>query len=271
MTAICIIFTAELYLCYMKRFFLFVSLLSLGVSQAFAQDDLFGKTKQAARNGVLFNVNGAYDMPGADMAKRFGNSFRIGPAILYKTKTNWMFGAKMDFIFGNKITQDSFLINITDKYGSFLNQDGVRTGVKTYERGYLVGIQGGRIFNTSKKNADNGILVLTSVGFMQHKINIFDKNKTIPQLRNAYKKGYDRLSNGIFIEQYIGYTYFANNALVNFNIGLDIAAGFTKGRRDYLYDVMRPDNKQRVDILFGIRAGWYIPVFKRKSEELFFE
>jgi len=59
--------------------------------------------------------------------------------------------------------------------------------------------------------------------------------------------------------------------LLNFTIGVDALFGFTQDRRDYLYDVMRPDNQQRLDILFGLRGGWFIPIFKRKSEDILFE
>lgn len=147
---------------------------------------------------------------------------------------------------------------------------GERAGVPMYERGYMAGLSAGRIFPLTKRNPDNGIMVLTSVGFMQHKINIFVKQQDIPQLKEEYKKGYDRLTNGLFLEQYVGYTYFARDGLLNFHIGLDAAFGFTQGRRDFLFDVKRPDDKARMDILFGIRGGIYIPLFKRKSEELIF-
>jgi hypothetical protein len=153
----------------------------------------------------------------------------------------------------------------------FINIDGQRIGVPVYERGYAVGLAAGKIFSHSKSHPDNGIMVLTTAGFMQHRINIFDKDKTVMQLRGDYLKGYDRLSNGLFLEQFIGYIYFSNNKLINFNIGLDIMAGFTQGRRDYLYDVMRPDHAKRLDLLYGVRAGWFIPMFKRHSEDLMFE
>ena len=111
----------------------------------------------------------------------------------------------------------------------------------------------------------------TGIGFVQHKINIYERDNAIPQVRGDYKKGYDRLTNGLYIEQYAGYNHFSDNGLVNFHIGLNIMAGFTQGRREYLFDVMRKDDKSRVDILFGIRGGWYIPIFKRKSEDYYFE
>lgn len=238
---------------------------------AYAQDELFGSNKQPTRKGLIIGINGNLDFPGGDMAKRFGTSYRVGGSLQYKTTKNWLFGAKFDFILGNNIKDDSLMINLKDANGQVIAQDGQRIGVGTFQRGYMVGVQAGKIINIGKKNGDNGILFLTGVGFMQHKINIFDRTQSTPQLNKTMKKGYDRLTNGMHLEQYIGYAYFANNGLVNFNIGLNIAAGFTKGRRDYLYDVMRADNQSRFDLLFGIKAGWYIPVFKRKSEEIFFE
>jgi len=253
----------------------FIILFLMSAHLGFAQADLFGTTDSAkARKGVLITANGQFDLPAADMAKRFGNSYRIGGAITYKTKKGWLYGAKIDFILGAVIREDSLMINIKDQYGDFLNQSGQRIGVPIYERGYAIGLEFGKILPLSKKsylrNPDNGLMLLTSAGFLQHKIDIFDKDKSVPQLRDQYLKGYDRLTNGMYVEQYVAYTYFARDGLLNFHIGLDAMFGFTKDRRDYLYDVMRTDNKQRLDILFGIRGGWYIPIFKRKSEELNF-
>ncbi len=255
----------------MKKIILIASGIALVASHAFAQDDLFGNEKMKPRKGFVLGVNGNLDFPAADMAKRFGTSYRVGGAVYYKTKSNWMFGPKLDFILGNKIKEDSLMINMRDDTYQLINQDGQRMRVQIYERGYLAGVQVGKIFNTSKKNSDIGILVMTGVGIMQHKINLYDKDKSIPQLRGDYRKGYDRLTNGMYVEQYVGYNFFDNGGALNFHIGLDITAGFTQGRRNYLYDVMRADNASRVDILFGIRGGWYIPIFKRKSEEFFFE
>lgn len=236
-----------------------------------AQKDLFEKTKLAPRKGFLLGANGAFDMPGADLANRFGNGYRLGPSMHYKTKSNWIFGIKLDFTNGDQIKEDSLFAGIEDKSGTLINQDGLRLGVNTYRRGFMTGVEAGRIFNTSKTNSDNGILVMTGIGFMQHKILIQDKGESILSIRGDYKKGYDRLANGIYLEQYLGYIFLSNNSLINFHIGLDVAVGFTQGRRDFLYDVRRAGNEKRTDIMFGVRGGWYLPMFKRKSEEFFFE
>ncbi len=256
-------------------------LLSLFITAAVSaqdKDKLFGGEAPKPRNGFIISGSGDFDIPAGDMAKRFGVSYRLGPAVLYKTTSNWLFGAKWDFIVGGTIKEDSLMINITDRYSAksgslyeFINNSGQRVGIPVYERGYAAGISVGKIIPRNKLHPDNGLTLLATVGFMQHRLNIFDKDKAVPQLRGALVKGYDRLTNGAFVEGYVGYSYFSQFQLVNFTIGIDALAGFTQGRRDYLYDVMHGDNKQRLDVLYGIRAGWFIPVFKRRSEDLLFE
>lgn len=264
----------------MNKFFWAISFLFFTVSVT-AQDKekLFnaGQTRHV-KKGFILNANGDFDVPGGDLAKRFGYSYRFGPALLYKTEANWMFGAKVDFISGGIVKQDSLMINIRDKYSTqstnlyeLIDNNGNRVGIPVYERGYAIGLEAGKILKLSDERPDNGILLMTTGGFIQHKIYIWDKNKNVSQLQGDYIKGYDRLTNGLFLEQYAGYIYFAKNGLLNFTLGLDALFGFTQGRRDYLYDVMRPDNQQRLDILFGVRGGWFIPIFRKKSEEMMFE
>ena len=255
----------------MKQLLILFFLL-IGFSKIQAQEELFGKMDSVshARSGFIIGVNSAFDIPAADMAKRFGLAYRLGPSIQYKTENNWMFGVKGEFMLSGNVNEDSLFYNIKDAYGGFINSSGQRTKVATYERGYIVGITAGKIFQIGKRNKDNGILVQSGIGFMQHKIKIFDKNNAIYALQGNYVKGYDRLANGLYIEQYVGYNYMSHKGYANFHIGLDIVAGFTQGRRDWLFDVMRPDNQKRLDVMFGIRGGWYIPIFKHKVEEMLF-
>jgi len=264
----------------MHRIFTLFLLLIVTSASAQDKDKLFGTSeKPEPKHGFILAGNGDFDVPGGDIAKEFGLSYRLGAAVLYKTTKNWVFGLKCDFMLGNVVRQDSLMINIRDRYSTadnthvyeFINNNGEREGVPIYERGYMIGLQAGKIISLNPRRPDNGIVLLTSVGFIQYKIDIYNDNKDIPELQGAYLKGYDRLTNGSFLEEYVGYIYFAKNKLLNFTLGLDGLVGFTRDRRSYLYDVMRTDNAQRVDFLFGLRGGWFIPIFKRKSEELLFE
>ncbi|NDC41972.1 MAG: hypothetical protein EBZ77_10545, partial [Chitinophagia bacterium] len=125
------------YLCIMKLLLYCVVFTGL-LSAAHAQESLFGVDSSIkAHKGFILTGNVSFDVPQADMAKRFGNSYRVGPAILYKTTSNWLFGAKFDFLLGNRIKEDSLLINVRDKYNTsfngriieMLNVNGERTNV----------------------------------------------------------------------------------------------------------------------------------------------
>lgn len=255
----------------MKFAALLPAVLLLTTSIASAQDDLFGATKEPARKGIVIGLNAGGDLPGGDMAKRFGASFRVGPSFLYKTERNFLFGLKADFIFGNQVHEDSLLAGVKDANGFFINNNGQRIGVTIYERGYAIGIEGGKIFPLSKNNQNSGLLLMTGTGFIQHKITLSDNDNSIYQIQGDYKKGYDRLTNGWYLEQFAGFNRFDPKGFLNFHIGLNVMAGFTRGRRDYLFDVRRPDDAPRIDLLFGIRGGFYIPVFKKKGEDIYFE
>lgn len=251
-----------------KLLILFLFITSI---RANAQDDLFGEKKTSTNKGFIIGVNFHLDFPSADMAKRFGNSIRVGPSIQYKTTNNYFIGFSWDFLNGGNIKEDSLLCNITDASGQVLNQAGQKIGLSVLERGYTTGLQFGKLFNVSKHNGDNGILWMNTLGFIQYKINIYNKDNAVPQLKSDYLKGYDRLANGWFIEEYLGYAVFAKNELINFHVGVSCLLGFTQGRRDYWYDVMRPGNEKRTDVLMGLHIGWYIPIFHRENTEFSFE
>jgi hypothetical protein len=210
------------------------------------------------------------DLPMADMAKRFGANYRVGLGIKYKTENNWIFGVKGEFIITNKVREDSLLQNVKTAQGSTISLSGDLLNIGVFGRGYIIGLQAGKIIPKLQINVNSGPTLLTSVGFMQHKIRLFDRDNAFPQLKGDYKKGYDRLTNGIYIEQFIGYSYFSVNKLINFYAGFHVTWGFTKGRRDYLFDVARTDNARRNDILTGFKFGWVLPMYKKNVEETYY-
>jgi len=107
-------------------------------------------------------------------------------------------------------------------------------------------------------------------GYMQHKINIYDVGKNVPQLNNDFKKGYDRLTGGFGLNQFIGYLHLSNNKIANFYAGFEFNQAFTKGMRGYQYDLMKEDNIKRTDIQIGFRIGWILPLYKRLNEYYYY-
>lgn len=241
------------------------------VSQAQQDEDLFGPMGGGAtKQGFLIGAQGGYDIPFGDMAKNFGPSWRVGGSLQYRLQNNWQFGVKGDFLFGTDMRDDSLLWNLKDVSGFYLNDEGRRVGMEIAERGYMLGLTGGKMFPFSKAHPNRGLLVQLTAGFMQHKVFYFNLQDNFAQLRGDYKKGYDRLTNGVFIEPYIGYQHFSENGLVNFHVGVGATLGFTAGRRDWQLDLARPYNQSRLDGLFGIRAGWYFAIYKKRSEDVFY-
>lgn len=238
----------------------------------FAQSTAKNQKKEADKPNAIWNIDvvGSVEKPGADMAKRFGTSYRIGLAIKKKNEKNWIYGAKLDFLTGNKMRDDSLLNNLTVSQGGIITRNGQLYNVGTFLRGYLIGVQVGKIFPILQVNPNSGPMMLASVGFMQYKINFFDRDNSFPQLTKEYKKGYDRLTNGIYIEDFIGYQYFDKRKYINFYVGLNLVWGFTQGRRDYLFDLQRSDKGARNDLLTGLKLGWVLPIYKKNMEEVYY-
>ena len=140
----------------------YLSVLVFAVCSAgttYAQDDLFGSEKVPVRHGFIFGANGDFDLPGGDMAKRFGESFRIGPSLMYQTESNWLFGMKGDFIFGNKIKEPDYMANVRGADGMFITGNSDRENVGYFERGYTLGVHAGRIIPLKKHQTNTGLLV----------------------------------------------------------------------------------------------------------------
>jgi hypothetical protein len=138
-----------------------------------------------------------------------------------------------------------------------------------YERGFTVSANAGRMFALNKKRPNCGIVFKLGLGFIQHKIRIEVIGNNVPQLSKEYKKGYDRLSNGFLLSQNLGYLYLSSNRLVNLYFGLECMEGFTQSRRSFDYDKMQRDTNKRLDILYGAKVAWILPLYKQAPKEYY--
>jgi len=239
---------------------------------------LLAQKKEQEAGSRIWNLEfkTAYDVPFADMAVRFGNSFRIGTGIKLKTKSNWIFDIEHTFIVGGKVKEPGLLQNVVTNNGGIVNLFGEEVNPGIFQRGYMTGIQVGKILPYLNHNTNSGLTVHSGIGFMQYKINLFDQDNNIgpimqdPNSGVDYKKGYDRLTNGIYLKQFLGYTHYSNNKLINFVTGIDFIYSFNQGRRDFLFDVQKPGNEKRSDILIGYNFTWILPIYKRNVEETYY-
>lgn len=218
-------------------------------------------------------ISGSYSfqIPGGDLDERFGTSSSIGPSFMLKTKQNILLGVDFDFIFGNKIKQSGVFDSILTSNGKFINKYGEFAKVLITERGFFLGGKIGKIIPVFTSNPNSGILVTIRGGLLQHKIRIDNENNNVPQILDDYKKGYDRLTNGFSLTEFIGYMYFSKSQIANFYAGVEFYQAWTENRRTIDFATMNHDDKQRHDYLYTFKIGWVIPIIKRQPKEFYFD
>jgi len=243
-----------------------ISLLFFCVSKGFGQK---GTVRDSSIFAPMVSMNyGAY-IPGGELAKRFGLASGIGISANFKTASSWILGFDYTFQFSNRVKENDVLSNIQTSEGYVLNSNGDPANVILFKRGHLAKFNFGRMFPVIGPNPNSGITVLLGIGYWQHKMRIDTNSDFVPQLTTDLKKGYDRLTSGVVINQFIGYYHLSNSKLVNFFIGIDLNQGFLKGRRSYIIDQMTEGNEKRIDLQYGLKAGWILPIYKRSPEQFY--
>ena len=220
-------------------------------------------------SATLITASFAYQFPGGDMARRFKSSSSIGGGLYYKTKSNLLLGGEAHFIFGGTPKENGILDSIrTGKTseGGVIDGNGQVADIRMYERGFDWSVKVGKIFPLHSTNMNSGLFFTFGAGFLQHKIRIENLGNRAPQVAPDYREGYDRLSNGMMINETAGFFFMGDKRLANFYGALDLVQGFTTGRR-YNFDQMHLDDSKRFDMLIGIRFGWMIPVKSREPDD----
>ncbi len=217
----------------------------------------------------LITVSYAYQMPGGDMAKRFKNNSSLGAGFLRKTRFNILVGFDFHFMMGGNPKENTVLSSILTSNGEIIDDNGMVADIRMYERGYEFGVKGGKLFSMKSINPNSGFFGTMGIGFMQHKIRIESIGNNASQLTKEYKEGYDRMTNGLMLAQTLGFMYMGEKRLTNVYLAIEVIEGFTQGRR-YNFDQMKLDNAKRMDLLYGIRFGWMIPLQSKEPEEFYF-
>lgn len=226
--------------------------------------------KDSAIQFTFVGMNFGLYMPGGDLADRFGNNTMIGFDLTRKTKKNLIYSISGGFIFGNDVKEPGLMSQITTSTGFVIGADGLLADVRVYERGYQFSANIGKIFPVSQINPNSGIMVMAGPGFMQHKIRIESIGNTTPQLEDDYRKGYDRLSNGWELHEFVGFVSFGSRQLVNFYGGFEFIQAFTENRRSYNFDNPSLNGQNRVDLMMGFKVGWIIPFYKKKPKDFYY-
>ena len=218
----------------------------------------------------MFSFHLSGHLPGGDIAKRYGANMGVGGSYIFKTQNQWILAADITFISGSNFKEDSIFDELKDEYGDFVNIYGEIGEASFYERGFYTGVRAGRLFPVIGPNQNSGFFATVSAGLLQYKTLIHQDGRDIPSIREEYAKGYDRLTNGFAISEFIGYQYLDSDEPINFYVGLEFHQAWTRNRRDYNFDIMGPEIGLRHDFLYGIRFGWVFPINKKATNTYYF-
>jgi hypothetical protein len=246
------------------RRYIFITLLSALSFAVLAKDPDSVKVKMA------FSVQYGYHLPGGDLEKRFGENSSVGGKLFFSHKSGFFWGAEGNFLFGGQVLENGILDSLKGNDGYIIDGNGMYAEIYLYERGFDMAVLAGWVIPLVKSQPKSGLVLSASCGLLQHKIRIENKDNTAPQIKGDYKKGYDRLTNGLCLKEYIGYQYMSNHRLLNFTMGLEFTQAWTQNRREYNFDTRTKDISKRLDLLSGIRVGWIIPMNKRKPQPFYY-
>ncbi len=246
-----------------------VTILCLVLSfSTYSQRDVSKETIGTPYCGIQYGLN----WTGEDLADRYGLTNALGAFAGYKTKRNFIFGLDGNYLFGNDIRIDGVLDNLRDEQGNITNSSGGPAIVLLFNRGFHVNGSIGKVFPILSPNPNSGIMVQLSAGYLWHRLRVETQEDDVPQLQGDYRKGYDRLTIGVNTAQFIGYSFMADQGIYNFYAGFYCQQGFTRNQRSEFWDKPNEVVSQdlRLELMYGFRVGWLIPIYKRQPKDYYF-
>lgn len=223
-----------------------------------------------AGKAILLNFGYAPQLPIGDLADRFGSNFAAEVSAELITDNNWIIGLQGLFIFGNRVEED-VLAGLRTEAGDIIGNDRSPADIQLRQRGSYYGVRIGKLIGLIENNKRSGIRINAGLGLLQHRIRIQgDPFRSVPQIEGPYEKGYDRLTNGLALHQFIGYQTIGKNNGINLTAGFEFYEGFTKNRRDFDFDTQMADTANRLDILAGFRLSFTLPFYLGNAEDIYY-
>jgi len=233
---------------------------------------LFASVSRAQKDSAIFipmlGVHFGAQLPFGDLDERFGNSFTAGGNFMLKTNKNWLVGVEASYLFGGTVKED-VLAQLTNPDGFVTDNEGYPANIRITQRGLILGLSFGKVIPIFRSNANSGLMLTIGGGYLQHKVHIYDASQRVASLSGDLKKGYDRLTSGFTLTQFVGYMHVGRKRMGNFYGGFEFYEAFTQSVRKLNYSNGLPDTEKRKDILTGFRIGWILPLYKKVPDDFY--
>lgn len=219
---------------------------------------------------LLLNFSYGPVLPIADMAKRFDPGFSVEVSADFAAEGSpWFFGFMGQYFFGNNVNED-VLQDIRLANGTLVSNQRTAADINLRLRGLFAGARASKIFSFGENNRA-GLKVSLGFGILSHRIRIQDAvNLSVPQFAQEYRKGYDRLTAGPAMYNFVGYEQLSFNGRVNFFAGFELITGITSSQRSFDFATAGSLKGTRLDMLGGARLGIILPFYIGDGEEIFY-
>ena len=220
-------------------------------------------------NTFVTALNYKFNLTSGDISDMWGVNHEIGFSVDNKFKNGLTIGLNSGFIFGDQFKDSTVFSGLYNEFGTITGLNGAPAEVLYLMRGFTININGGYIFNKLGNNPNSGLWLQGGAGMLMHKIRIESLYDDVPQLEGDYRLGYDKMHMGFSTRQFVGYLYQGDKKFLNFYAGFEFIQGFTVNQRSFNFDTGGPDLRRKTDFLWGIKAGWLIPIYKREPKEFY--
>lgn len=221
---------------------------------------------QVKSNGIYLGAGYGIQLPVGELSDRFGSNNMLAGQIDLINSDLWVFSTSFNYMFGSNINE-AIAGGLVDDQGRLINTALDIAEIDVKERGFAAFARVGRIMDLWSESNISGLKWSVGVGFLQHKVKLADSQNAVPYFEDKYVRGYDRLTNGLALSQFIGYQFLDNRGRLNFYGGFEAIEGFTKNRRGYNYNTRSTDDGSRLDMLLGFKVGIQITIKSFKDQE----
>jgi len=220
---------------------------------------------------VILDVSYRGAIPGGDLKNRLGFTSLMGVDVGVKFSNQLYLASGLQILFSESANIRGVLDPLLVPGDLLIADNGLLSDIRVLGSGFAVPLSLGILLPiVPSPNPNSGLFVEVGGQYFQHKLNIRATEDEVSGLNNEYIKGYDRLTSGFGVRESIGYRYLANNGYVNFAIGLDFSQNFTRSRRSIDFSTGQRDLTERKDLLFGIRASWSYPLYRRAPNKAYY-
>ena len=245
----------------LHRFTYLFIVLVLAISPCLSQND-----EKPIGNGIYLGVFYGLHSPGGDLSDRFGGNFSVGGNLEMVKNKKWIYGVEGQFLFGKKVKENVFGGLVTND-GHIIGTNSTLADISIKQRGINLFGKFGRMHDLWSDEHLSGLKWTIGAGFFQHQIRLTEGQGTVPFIEGNYAKGYDRLSNGFGLTEFIGYQFFDGRGRLNFFFGGEFTQAFTKDRRGLNYNTREPVTESRFDMLVGLKIGMQVTIKQFKSPD----